>query len=196
MLTHEQRVALRTADPMLNVRDEFRGLTAEEVRSMLATRRTGLMLGFVNTLRDFNFSGIIRACNAFCCSGIYYTGFRRFDPRGAVGTNKYENIYHCTSIGDPVEDMLALIKTLRAEDYRIVVAESDEYVNSVALHNYAWQEKTFLILGEESIGVPQEVISIADDVVYIKQFGSVRSLNVASAGHIFIYDYMAKTGKL
>ncbi len=190
--THEQRVALRTADWSLNVRDEYKGLDKEGIREALAPKRNNLMFAFHNAIRDFNFSALIRVCNAFACEGVMYSGFRKYDPRGAVGTLHYENIFY----HDPsYEDMKHTINYLRAHDYQFVVAESDEYDKSELLPGFKWNDKTILMLGEESVGVPQEYIDMADRIVSIPQIGSVRSLNVASAGHILAYDYMIKTGR-
>lgn len=186
--THEERKALRENDWSANVADEFKDLTSQEIKLELDKRRNGLVIGFENCLRDFNFSALIRAVNAFSCSSVVYTGFRKYDPRGAVGTVHYENVYWFE------EDFSLIISNMRHLGYRIVAAElTDE---AVPLKSYHWQEDTFLILGEESIGIDQKILDLVDDVVYIEMTGSVRSLNVASAGHIMIYDYLGKTGRL
>lgn len=192
MYTHEEQKRLREQDPFLNVRDEFRNKSLEEIKSVLESRRVPLKLAFVNALRDFNFSAIIRASNAFCCEDIVYSGHRRFDRRGAVGTNHYENLYHIPDI----ENFILYINLLKEDGYRFVVAESDIYEKSVSLPEYKWNDHSILMLGEEAIGVPAEFIDLADDVVYVPQKGSVRSMNVASTAHIMIYDYMMKMGAL
>jgi tRNA G18 (ribose-2'-O)-methylase SpoU len=189
--THEERVALRTADWSLNVRDEFKGMTREEIREALKPKRNGLTFAFHNAIRDFNFSALIRVCNAFACEGVIYSGFRKFDPRGAVGTVHYENVQHYV---DP-ELFINVINMARDFGYEFVVAESDTYDKSELLPRFKWNPKTILMLGEESVGVPAEYIAMADRIVSIPQVGSVRSLNVASAGHILAYDYMIKTGR-
>jgi tRNA G18 (ribose-2'-O)-methylase SpoU len=188
--THEQRKALREQDWYLNVRDEFRGMTKGEIQNALRPRRNGLMFAFVNAIRDFNFSALIRASNAFCCQGVVYTGFRKFDPRGAVGTLNYEYVQHLPD----EQQFIDWIERAQRIGYEFVVAESDEYDKSVLLPNFYWRSNTILMLGEESVGVEQKYIDMADRVVSIPQIGSVRSLNVASAGHILAYDFMVKTG--
>ena len=55
--------------------------------------------------------------------------------------------------------------------------------------------KTLLCLGQESIGLPKEVIAKCDKLVHIPQYGSVRSLNVATAAGIAMYDYVRKLVK-
>lgn len=192
MYTHEERKALRESDWSANVRDEFKGMSKDEIRIALGPRRNRLIFAFHNAIRDFNFSALIRASNAFCCEAVIYTGFRRYDPRGAVGMLNYEEIFHY-----PEQSVfLETINFWRVEfGYEFVIAESDEYEKSEMLPGFQWNPKTILMLGEESIGVPQEYIEMADRIVSIPQLGSVRSLNVASAGHILAYDYMIKTGR-
>lgn len=190
--THEQRVALREQDWSLNVRNEYKGLSKEEIRAALQPQRNNLMFAFHNAIRDFNFSALIRVCNAFACEGVMYSGFRKYDPRGAVGTVHYENIMYYPESDDMIYNMDIYRQDL---GYEFVVAESDEYEKSEFLPGFQWNPKTILMLGEESVGVPQEYIDMADRIVSIPQIGSVRSLNVASAGHILAYDYMTKTGR-
>lgn len=190
--THEQRVALREQDWSLNVRNEYKGLSKEEIRAALQPQRNNLMFAFHNAIRDFNFSALIRVCNAFACEGVMYSGFRKYDPRGAVGTVHYENIMYYPESDDMIYNMDIYRQDL---GYEFVVAESDEYEKSELLPGFQWNPKTILMLGEESVGVPQEYIDMADRIVSIPQIGSVRSLNVASAGHILAYDYMTKTGR-
>jgi tRNA G18 (ribose-2'-O)-methylase SpoU len=189
-LSHQERVELREGNWSLNVRDEFKGMTREEVRDALVPRRNNLIFAFVNAIRDFNFSAIIRICNAFCCQGVMYSGFRKFDPRGAVGTLHYEDVVHYDNIDS---FRLGIEYFTQTQGYEFVVAESDEYDKSVSLPEFNWNDKTILMLGEESVGVPDEYIELATRIVSIPQYGSVRSLNVASAGHILAYDYMIKT---
>jgi len=186
--THEQRKALREQDWSLNIRDEFKGMNNDDIKSVLNSRRNNFIIMFENALRDFNFSALIRASNAFTCEKIIYSGFRKFDPRGAVGTGHYENIQHVENL----EQQISFYKKL---GYTFAVAESDIYDKSQWLHNYEWPEKIIVMFGEEGTGVRQEFIDLADVVISICQKGSVRSMNVASSAHIMIYDYCVKTGK-
>lgn len=189
--THEERVTLRTTNPFANVRDEFKDMTTEEIQSELSGRSSDLWFLFENALRDFNFGGIIRASNAFACAGVMYTGFRKYDPRGSVGSQHYTVVHHWQE-----EDFDYVINRMRKDGHRLVVAESDAYANSINLVDYQWQPKTLLMLGEEGVGVSQKYLDMADDVVYIPQLGSVRSLNTACAANILAYDFNVKTGRL
>lgn len=196
MYTHEERKALRETDWSLNVRDQFKGMGVEEIKAALKPHRNNLTFAFENALRDFNFSALIRVCNAFACAGVIYTGFRKYDPRGAVGTKNYEDIEYSDKTGFDMR-----IDIAKSLGVRFVVAELIEDNNPnadkmVSLPSYDWFEWTILMLGEESVGVSQKYLDMADDIVYVPMYGSVRSMNVASTAHIFAYDYMVKTGRM
>lgn len=197
--THEDRKALREYDwsSTQNVREEFKGMSNEQIREALSPRRNGFHFVFENALRDFNFGGIIRACNAFCCNGITYTGFRRYDPRGTVGTKNYEEITH---LPDP-KDFIRFIRARQNAGIPFVVAEylteeSEYFDKQTSLPSFQWPEECTVMFGEEGTGVSENYLYHADHIVYVPMFGSVRSMNVASTAHIFMYDYMAKTGRM
>jgi tRNA G18 (ribose-2'-O)-methylase SpoU len=48
-----------------------------------------------------------------------------------------------------------------------------------------------MIFGQEQIGIPTEVLEMCDHVLYIPQYGSVRSINVGSASAIAMNAYCA-----
>lgn len=189
--THDQRKALRENDWSKNVRDEFKGLSDAEIKHRLRPRRNNLIFAFCNVLRDFNFGGIIRCSNVFACEAVVYSGFRKYDPRGAVGTVNYENVFHVPSH----EDLKLYIRNCQREGYTFAVAESEIYDKSIMLPRHEWNNKTIVMLGEEGTGVPEEFIDLADLVITVPQVGSINSMNVASTAHILAYDYMTKTGR-
>lgn len=194
-LTSEDKKRLREYDwsSSQNVRDKFKGMSNDQIKKALMPYRNSLQIAFVNALRDFNFGGIIRASNAFCCESIIYAGHRRYDPRGTVGTKNYEHVVHFAE-EDGLKNYIQMDKMAGA---RFVVAEwIEDDPRMQPLPQYKWNDQTILMLGEEGLGVPDEYLELADDIVYVPQFGSVRSMNVASTAHIFMYDYMVKTGRM
>ena len=194
-LTHEDKKRIREHDwsSKKNVRDQFKGMTDEQIKQALKPYRNSLQIAFVNALRDFNFGGIIRGSNAFCCESILYAGHRRYDPRGTVGTKNYEHIVHFAE----EDELKNYIRMDKMAGVRFVVAEWIEGdPRMIDLPSYQWNDQSILMLGEEGSGVPEEYLDMADDIVYVPQYGSVRSMNVASTFHVFAYDYMVKTGRM
>ena len=49
--------------------------------------------------------------------------------------------------------------------------------------------KSAFVFGEEGPGLSQKDIELCDDMIYIGMYGSVRSLNVASAAAVIEFEY-------
>lgn len=170
-------------DDTRNIHDEYRHYHTDCIKAVLDTQRNDMVVITENISGDFNLSSVMRSGNQFGIREFWIAGRRKYDTRGAVGTNHYEHIKYAP-------DVKTAVDTLRSEGYTIVVA--DNVPGAVTLSNYAWKPKTAIIFGEEQRGVSQESLDIADDIVYIETRGSARSLNVASAASIMMFDYNNK----
>ena len=62
----------------------------------------------------------------------------------------------------------------------------------VSMEEFEWPENALMIFGEEGEGVTSEMLELADYIVSITQYGSVRSMNVGTTSGIAMYDYMKK----
>jgi tRNA(Leu) C34 or U34 (ribose-2'-O)-methylase TrmL len=89
---------------------------------------------------------------------------------------------------DPVkpEHIMAYVEARRAEGFRILAVEQTSL--SVPLQNYSFPSKYLLILGNETSGVPPELLHLVDDCVEVPQFGMIRSLNVHVCGSIVVWE--------
>ena len=65
---------------------------------------------------------------------------------------------------------------------------------TVSLYRFAFAASDTLLLGRESAGVPAEVHDAADARVVIPLRPPARSLNVALAGAIALYEALRQTG--
>lgn len=64
-------------------------------------------------------------------------------------------------------------------------------------HNgFAFQPGDAIVLGPETRGLPEDVVSACPHRVRIPIFGQVRSLNLAQAAGILLYSALEKTGEL
>lgn len=166
-----------------NIHDHLKHLQTEEVREALAKTAAPLVSVFVNIMGDMNLSSGLRNNNWFNTRKVMIAGRRKWDRRGAVGTQHYSLVDHAPSAIDAIE-------RLKSEGYRIIGAEISD--DAVPLTTYEWQDKSAVIYGEEGAGLSAEVLAAVDDVVFIPGRGSVRSLNVSTTSGIFTYDYMVK----
>jgi len=76
---------------------------------------------------------------------------------------------------------------------------ADEYVVSMELHpkaqditTFQWKGDPVIVVGPEDGNIPDEVISISDDIVKLPMKGKVRCLNVACAATLAAWDCIVK----
>jgi tRNA G18 (ribose-2'-O)-methylase SpoU len=167
-----------------NVLDVYKYWSVDAIRADLDTKRNDFSILITNEFHDFNIGSIIRNANAFLAKEVIIFGRRKFDKRGTVGTHIYENLKHVRFIDD-----LVLPENS-------VIVGVDNIPEAVALETFEWPSThVVLAFGQEQVGLPEEVKAICDRFVYIKQYGSVRSLNVGCASAIAMYDYCSKIVK-
>lgn len=167
-----------------NVIDHYKYWEHEAIVADLDTRRNELVIVCENFAYDFNISTVVRNSNAFLCNCIWIVGRKKFDRRGACGTHKYEHIHHAESIDEVLSNY---------DGYRIVAVDNVDGAQTI--NDYRWWQRSIMILGQEQIGVSNNSLAQADDIVFIPQVGSTRSINVGSASAIAMYDYTAKAHK-
>ena len=185
MYTHEERKILRETPPFdnRNIADEFKNMSTEAIKSEMISRSKPMIVILENLVGDFNISSVVRSANAFAMRSVYICGRKQWDRRGAVGTHHYINVHHAP-------DTISVIKGVRSAGYKVVAAELTE--DAIALPNYNWDSHTAVVFGEEGRGISPEVLDSVDEVVYVPQFGTVRSMNVATVAGMFMYDYRMK----
>lgn len=163
-----------------NVIDHFKYWTDDAIRAELDTHRHPVRVLLENHAHDFNIGSCVRNANAFLAERVVIAGRRQWDRRGAVGTHHYTWVEHAPSASEPITQA-------RADGYRIVAV--DNRPGAVDVFAHAWDPKTLLLFGQESIGLSPDALAAADACVYIPQYGSTRSLNVAVACGIVLALY-------
>lgn len=187
----EDAKKMRETDPFdpRNVRDEFKGKSNEEILEGLIDEKSQIVLCLSNEIRDMNLSSSIRSANSFNINHVVMTGRRNYDRRGAVGAQNYTDVRY-------EADLMETIAKYREAGFKIVALEYDDDFKMTEISEYQWDDYTLLVAGEEGRSLPAEVLTAADDIVYIPMMGTVRSLNLASAVSIALYDYEVKQWSL
>jgi len=74
-----------------------------------------------------------------------------------------------------------------------------EFLVSMELHprarditTFQWKDDPVIVVGPEDGNIPDEIISISDDIVKLPMRGKVRCLNVACAATLAAWDYFIK----
>jgi tRNA G18 (ribose-2'-O)-methylase SpoU len=163
-----------------NVKDELKGLSNEEIKEKLRASALPAAMLLQNIEHDLNLGTIVRSANSFGIVDIYFYGKRRFDRRSCCGTYHYMNLQFLSTLDE--------VRALK-DRYRFVALENNIERKPQPLTGYAWPVNPMIICGEESIGITPDLLELADDVIEIESFGSVRSMNVGVAASIAMFAY-------
>lgn len=162
----------------LNVIDQYKYWETDAIKADLDTKRHNFHALCVNIQGDFNIGSVIRNANAFLAKSVIIYGRKQYDRRGAVGTQNYTHFKH-------------VVEVENVPRYPIIAIDNVD--GAVSINDFSWPSEEFIMaFGEEQSGLPQEILTIAQAVVYIPQYGSVRSLNVGCASAVAMYDYTRK----
>lgn len=179
-----------------NVVDEFKGMSDDFIRLELQKRRTPMVSVALNLSHDFNKSACMRAHNAHAGKEFIFLnkpneqipdsteGTKRWDKRGSVGAYNYESVRHLS-----ITYWKELFEELRADGYTIYAVDNTVGYNPKPIYDAVLPERSAFIYGEEGLGISAEMIEACDEMIYIPQFGSVRSLNISQAAATVMYEY-------
>jgi tRNA G18 (ribose-2'-O)-methylase SpoU len=166
-----------------NIIDHYKYWHNDAIMADLDTKRHNFSVLCYNVGNDFNIGSVIRNANAFLAREVVLYPQKRYDRRGTVGTHLYTHFQHFKII----EDLEVYIKDS-------VIIAFDDNPAAISLTTFTWPKKEHvtMVFGQESTGIPEELLDLAHNIVYIPQMGSVRSLNVGCASAIAMYDYINK----
>jgi tRNA G18 (ribose-2'-O)-methylase SpoU len=185
----------------MNVLDEYKGLTVEQIKEKITENVANFSVLVENLKGGLNLGIILRTANAFGAKQVYYYGEKHWDRRSSVGTQNYTNLIRLKT----VEEVKAIKEqhtvTLCVDNIEGAVVYST-YIQSFLEERERRSgdynkgrgyslvvEDYLLIFGEEGSGISKELLELADKTIYIKQYGSVRSLNVSSAAAIVMNGF-------
>ena len=80
-----------------------------------------------------------------------------------------------------------ILRELRAAGYILVGLE--QTTNSQSLHEYRFERRTALVIGNERLGLTDDELSLVDVVVEIPVWGLPYAYNVANATAMALYEY-------
>ena len=91
---------------------------------------------------------------------------------------------------------LAMQRVELREQLRVLrearVIALDIIPGAVPIETYRFPERCLMLFGAEGPGLSEKAVSMADDVVYISQFGSVRSINAGAAAAVAMHCWIAQ----
>jgi tRNA guanosine-2'-O-methyltransferase len=95
----------------------------------------------------------------------------------------------------PVAEISAWVAGMKSEGWTVVGIEQTDRSVLLGDADAVLPDKTILVLGSESFGMPAAVLGECDVLVEIPQVGVTRSLNVQTAAAIVLFEYGRQHGK-
>ena len=199
-----------------NVLDRYRYWTVEAIRQDLDRRgRHGFEVAIENWTHDFNIGSMVRTANAFAANRVHIVGPHKWNRKGALMTELYQHVEHHPSVVQLVDSWHAriaaetedaragLLNASTPEDRqrwqkrgqdcaRSRVIALDIVPGAVPMETYRFPERCLMLFGAEGPGLSSKALDLADDVVYISQFGSVRSINAGAAAAVAMHCWIAQ----
>ena len=177
-----------------NLIDYYHYWNHDAIIADLETRRHNFSVVCCNIGNDFNIATVIRNANAFLAREVAVYGNRKYDRRGTVGTHHYTNFRHVRDISSLSDylDMLRMSMVDKNMGFKVIGVDNVPEAKDVNAYEFDSNHHYVFVFGQEQIGVPSDVLNICDDVLYIPQYGSVRSINVGCASSIIMNNYCAK----
>ena len=87
---------------------------------------------------------------------------------------------------------LAAIDQRIAELKAARVIALDIIPGAVPMETYRFPKRCLMLFGAEGPGLSEKALELADDVVYISQFGSVRSINAGAAAAVSMHAWISQ----
>lgn len=178
-----------------NVRDEYKGLSFEQLRSICHKEQLPFAACILNITGELNVGMIIRSASLLGAQKIFLIGRRKYDKRSTVGAQHYLDVERIDGLDTPTSiDSDLVINKIQQEGYDPVAVEGpNQYQTPVNVRDIDWWNEfpdspPCLIFGSESDGIPGRVLQKCRMTVCIQQFGVLRSFNVSSAASIVMYE--------
>ncbi len=144
------------------------------------SRPRELVLACAPLRSGVNLSRIARAAGCCGVTKILTAGRAKLDPEIARDAANTIELKVCRTLPPA-------LKELRRDGYRLVGLE--QTTDSTDLHQYRFERRTALVIGNERSGLEADALALLDDVVEIPVWGLPFSYNVATATAMALYEY-------
>lgn len=173
----------------MNVVDHLARLSVPEIKEHCRQNAINAAFGMAHINSDYNLSCLHRCCNFFGFKETYYFGGKKqWDRRGSVGTHHYTDIKYLSSEEE-------FIRVMKEKGYYIVCVENNipkfehKTISIMEKGCFDGMLQPVFVFGEEQCGLSEKMLESCDEIITIPSYGSVRSLNVATAGAVVASFY-------
>ncbi|MEN9923127.1 MAG: hypothetical protein RIS09_641 [Actinomycetota bacterium] len=163
-----------------NILEKYRYWKTEAIKADLQKTRARVEVAIENWQHDLNIGSLVRTSNALNVRRFHIIGKKHWNQHGALMTDKYLDVLHHPTI----EEFLEYVKR---NEFPLICFENNTV--SQPLETFIFPKDPVLAFGNEGLGMSDELLSAANEVVHISQFGSVRSINASAAGAIALFEW-------
>jgi len=161
--------------------DENDVVVAEKLRTL---KRRPMYFILENIYDTYNIGGLFRLADALAIEKMYICGESEIPPnpkikKASIGTYKVVPWEYKKSAIEAIDD-------LRSKN-KIQIIAVEQAKNSVPYTKADYTSPVALILGNETYGVTEETLKLADQIVEIPIWGINKSLNVIVSAAIVSY---------
>ncbi len=144
-----------------------------------------------NLRSAYNVGNIIRIVEAFGFKEICFTGVTACPPhkkimKTAMGAEKYVEYRY-------FRDSYAGVSYYKERGYKIVSLERTNVSQKIWNVNYS--ENSCIVIGNEALGIRDEILKISDVIVEIPMFGYKNSINVSNAFGMLASEFVKSLTK-
>jgi len=171
---------LLAAGDRRNVADRYRYWRLEAIVADLDQRRHPFHVAIENWRHDFNIGAVVRNANAFLARAVHVVGERRWNRRGAMMTEAYQDVrLHPTLEG--------FAAWAAAEGLPLVGV--DNLPGALPIDRASLPRACVLLFGQEGDGLSPAARDTVASLLSIPQFGSTRSINAGAASAVAMYEW-------
>ena len=165
-----------------------------EDQAASSTKKHNLLLVASLIENPYNLGGLSRVSEIFGARAMYVR-----DPK-IVSEKDFTSVavssqHHIEIAPLPVAEISAWVAGKKSEGWTVVGIEQTDRSVLLGEADAVLPDKTILVLGSESLGMPAAVLGECDILVEIPQVGVTRSLNVQTAAAIVLFEYDRQHGK-
>ncbi len=169
---------------------ELRDVKEEDIVDKLKTiKRRPIYFILENVYDTYNIGGLFRLADALAIEKIYICGESEIPPnskikKASIGTYKVVPWEYKKTAGEAIEELRSKLKI------KIIAVEQAK--NSIPYQKADYTAPVALILGNETYGVTEETLKLADQIAEIPMWGINKSLNVIVSAAIVSYFVSSK----
>ncbi len=189
---------------------QLRQLEEERARGVIRKIKRNPIYFILEDIYDtYNIGGLFRLADALAVEKMYLVGETETPPnsrikKASIGTYKVVPWEYKKTTKEAIESITYNVervtyknnyknkqdnkKTFYVPRYTLNVVAVEQHKNSVPYNKANYQFPLALIFGNESFGIKEETLKLADQIVEIPMYGINKSLNVIVAAGIVSYS--------